>query len=554
MRPLSLAPILIALGLLAGCTEQPTEPGTSPPAFAILDGARGGNPEFYFLPPMVPAPSYSGTFDATQSPVVTICELAGTTCGTTVASFSGSAVKLDLTAEAYVAIWKTKDAGLDPTKTYRIQVLLGATVPGYADVVVLSNGSQIRTVDKNQFVSVINGGVLAIRFRIEAGAPPPPPCIPGAPGCGWEEGDAVSYNQINWGDPVSTAGVSLANNYDPVYFTTGGNLEVGLPSAAGFSMIFTDAGSVLAYNPSVGTVGPLNADLLNPTSSASGAYGGEVVALKLNVDFSDADVLGPMSIDFGSLLLCGFSAQPALNGMAIRDFLDVNHNALGGGPPLYPITDLFAITQELNGAFESGLPTLFAQTHVFNGACPGGWQNGDMTTHSQAQWGDGTTTAGNLLTNYFATVYFSTGGLLVGLVPTFNMTFDSPQAIFDYQPATGAAAPLNANLSNPTSTASGSFGGEVVALKLNVDFSQNNLLPSSANLRFGDLLICGVNPAIDGGNVSTFLGYANSALGGGAAPLSITELNSIAIQLNASFGEGAVSLFAQANLFNGPCP
>ena len=177
-----------------------------------------------------------------------------------------------------------------------------------------------------------------------------------------------------------------------------------------------------------------------------------------------------------------------------------------------------------------------------------------MTTHSQDQWGDGTTMAGNLLTNNFATVYFSTGGLLVGLVPTFNMTFDSAKAIFNYQPATGAPASLNANLSNPTSTASGSFGGEVVGLKLNVDFSDNNLLPSSANLRFGDLLICGVNPAIDGSTVRTFLGYANSALGGGSAPLTITELNSIAVQLNASFGEGGTNQFAQDHLFAGACP
>ena len=38
------------------------------------------------------------------------------------------------------------------------------------------------------------------------------------------------------------------------------------------------------------------------------------------------------------------------------------------------------------------------------------------------------------------------------------------------------------------------------------------------------------------------------------APLTITELNSIAIQLNASFGEGGVSVFAEQHLFNGACP
>jgi hypothetical protein len=81
-------------------------------------------------------------------------------------------------------------------------------------------------------------------------------------------------------------------------------------------------------------------------------------------------VLGPTALDFGDLLLCGFAAQPALDGMGVRDFLDVNHNALGGGTPLYPITDLFTIAQELNGAFESGIVTTWAETHVFKGACP----------------------------------------------------------------------------------------------------------------------------------------------------------------------------------------
>jgi hypothetical protein len=49
--------------------------------------------------------------------------------------------------------------------------LIGTSILGYADVFVLSNGSQIKTVDKNQFVPTINGGVLNIRFRMETDAP-----------------------------------------------------------------------------------------------------------------------------------------------------------------------------------------------------------------------------------------------------------------------------------------------------------------------------------------------------------------------------------------------
>src|SRR5215216_5709066 len=161
--------LLSALSLVAACTDRLTEPrtlGAPAPSLTILDAAHGGTAGFYFLPPMVPAPSYSGTFDGTKAPVITICALAGGSCATTVATFSGSQVKVDLAAQSYGVNWKTKDAGLDPTKTYRIQVMLGATVLGYADVVVLANGSQIKTVDKSGYVTVINGGMLAIRFRI----------------------------------------------------------------------------------------------------------------------------------------------------------------------------------------------------------------------------------------------------------------------------------------------------------------------------------------------------------------------------------------------------
>jgi hypothetical protein len=64
--------MVLVLGvLLPACDDQLTQPAiSSDPSFTILDGARAGNPQFFFLPPMVPAPSYSGTFDASQSPVV----------------------------------------------------------------------------------------------------------------------------------------------------------------------------------------------------------------------------------------------------------------------------------------------------------------------------------------------------------------------------------------------------------------------------------------------------------------------------------------------------
>ena len=47
----------------------------------------------------------------------------------------------------------------------------------------------------------------------------------------FQPGNVISYNQINWGDPSVAAGVLLSAHYDPVYFPTGGNLEVGIPGS-----------------------------------------------------------------------------------------------------------------------------------------------------------------------------------------------------------------------------------------------------------------------------------------------------------------------------------
>jgi hypothetical protein len=64
-----LSGVVIAAAAFAACDDVATHPRDAlDSSFAILDGARGGTAHFFFLPPMVPAPSYSGTFDGTQSP------------------------------------------------------------------------------------------------------------------------------------------------------------------------------------------------------------------------------------------------------------------------------------------------------------------------------------------------------------------------------------------------------------------------------------------------------------------------------------------------------
>src|SRR5262249_12259598 len=142
----------------------------------------------------------------------------------------------------------------------------------------------------------------------------------------WQAGDLITYSQVAWGDSPanSTAAALLVANFNSLYV---GGFEVGLSGSAGFSMVFLDAPSALVYLPSSGPgAGALNADRVNPSSSPSeGLFGGLVVALKLNIDSSDAGLtLGSLGIPFGDLILTDFDTTlPDLNGLTVREFLGV---------------------------------------------------------------------------------------------------------------------------------------------------------------------------------------------------------------------------------------
>jgi hypothetical protein len=198
-------------------------------------------------------------------------------------------------------------------------------------------------------------------------------CTPGAPGCGWTDGDMTTYSQALWGeDPTTTNAAGLLfDNYATVYASTFGVVEVGLHGAAGFSMQFTSGSDVLAYLPASGPIAPLDSDLLDPTSSSAGEFGGDVLALRLNVDFSDAGVTASSAgLRFGDLTLCGFSSLSAINGLTVRQFLDDVNALLGGGSSVYDITSLDPVTVELNDAFVDSAASVFSQQHLFNGSCP----------------------------------------------------------------------------------------------------------------------------------------------------------------------------------------
>ena len=85
---LGLAATGAALVLACRDKSVPTGPDEGPDA-QITDGLHSsGKPHFYFLPPMVSAPAYAGTFDPTLTPTVQICVYAAGDCSTVIAQLT----------------------------------------------------------------------------------------------------------------------------------------------------------------------------------------------------------------------------------------------------------------------------------------------------------------------------------------------------------------------------------------------------------------------------------------------------------------------------------
>src|SRR6266480_2043006 len=181
-----LVPALLIVGACAsGDRATAPRPG---PEFAISDAVHeGGTAGFYFLPPMVAQPGFSGTFDAditTLHPQIAICDITngpdnncGGTGGTSAVivftTTSTPAITVDLTTPQYQVNWNTRGAGFVTGHTYRVHVTAGASGArrelGFADVLLATTPGQAKTVATGDLIVLKDGRPLPIHFRIETG-------------------------------------------------------------------------------------------------------------------------------------------------------------------------------------------------------------------------------------------------------------------------------------------------------------------------------------------------------------------------------------------------
>ncbi len=178
-----------ALLIVEACAsgDRPTAPRPGP-EFAISDGVHeGGTPGFYFLPPVVAQPTFSGSFDAditTLNPQIAICDITngpdnncggagGTSAVIVFTTTSTPAITVDLTTPQYQVNWDTRGAGFVAGQTYRVHVTAGASGArrelGFADVLLTTTPGDAKDATTGDLIVAKDGRTLPIHFRIEAG-------------------------------------------------------------------------------------------------------------------------------------------------------------------------------------------------------------------------------------------------------------------------------------------------------------------------------------------------------------------------------------------------
>lgn len=175
------AAVALSLSACDEATSPAARPAARAPALQITDAVHNaGTAHFYLLPPLVAQPVTAGEFDGEQHPTVEICELVESGCGPVIAHFSRKggtgeeAIKVDPANGRYFVNWNTQRCRtgactLDPAKFYRIRFLLAGLELGHADLDVVSRPQDIRSATTGEFIPLVDGKLLQIRFRLEHG-------------------------------------------------------------------------------------------------------------------------------------------------------------------------------------------------------------------------------------------------------------------------------------------------------------------------------------------------------------------------------------------------
>jgi hypothetical protein len=144
---------------------------------------------------------------------------------------------------------------------------------------------------------------------------------------------------------------------------------------------WSNANKVRRFLPAGGTPGTLDQDYNNPTSTSAGVLAGQLLALKLNVGFSQAGIpvmLGLLSEggNYGAYVIdsCGGGY---FDGLTVEEFLAVADMAVGGNTAVLDgygatLSDVNWTATCLNELYDNCTPTMFyaVANHLADGSLP----------------------------------------------------------------------------------------------------------------------------------------------------------------------------------------
>jgi hypothetical protein len=178
------------------------------------------------------------------------------------------------------------------------------------------------------------------------------------------QGLFISYSANDWSLDNY---LLLQNNFTNVYAS--GFVEVGIPGSQGYHFEFSNVTAMRAFLSNTLPGSALTqtpTPELNPPGCPGGQFGADVLALQLNVDYSNAGI--GLSQGLSGLTLYNYTAGPSLNGMTITQILAVANQVLGGNstamPSGYTVSSLDTLVAQLNSAFRSA-DVSWAQLHLF---------------------------------------------------------------------------------------------------------------------------------------------------------------------------------------------
>lgn len=154
------------------------------------------------------------------------------------------------------------------------------------------------------------------------------------------EDGTCTFTQGGWGnrcpvpqqgDPNSTQPGCIRDYYFGSVFPSG--VTIGIPAGSTHGATWTTASAVEGFLPANGTPGPLTGDLTDPTTTPAGVLAGQILALRMNREYSCAGVfniaLNPDAVCLGTLGIpegCGGSFE----GMTVDAFLALADSAVAG--------------------------------------------------------------------------------------------------------------------------------------------------------------------------------------------------------------------------------